>query len=213
MLKIVDSSKLLRPRDPQFEAWQQFLAETHGAGHRYNSKSQSPAAKLKYFVKMYAKSGAMMVRTVRDHSSALACGKGLDAGAKNVERFFAKLLQADDDQITQDVVRKLGANLHQRLLRRSEHWKAEAHRTHEALLKQNKRDIPALALTGKRRRAIVRKYLLEHSLTVDALASRCHTTPSAIYGMMREDRTRFGPDNLFRFLKAIGVSVQEWDGK
>ena len=154
-----------------------------------------------------------MVHTVKDHSSALACCKGLDACAKKVEKLFPNLLQADDDQITQDVVRKLGAHLHQRLLRRSEHWKAEAHRTHQAVLKKNKPDTSVLAATGKRRREIVGKYRVKHSLTVDQLAHRCHTTPSAIHGMMRGDRTRFGPDSLSRFLKVIGVSVQEWDGK
>jgi hypothetical protein len=210
MPRIVDSSKLLPPGDPQYRAWQQFLAETHGAGHRYNSKDQSPAAKLKYFVKMYDKAGAMMVCTVQDHSSALACVKELDACARKVEKLFPKLLQAGDDRIAPDVVRKLGANLHQLLLRRSEHWKAEAHRTHQALLQPNKR---ANVRTGRRRRKIVRTYLVEHSLTMGELARRCNSTPSAIYGMIREDRTRFGPDSLSRFLKAIGVSLQEWDGK
>jgi hypothetical protein len=213
MPKTVDSSKLLPPRDPQYLAWQQFLAETHGAGHRYNSKDQSPAAKLEYFVEMYDKAGAMMVRTVKDHSSALACGTGLDACAKKVEGLFPKLLQAGDDQIAQDVVRKLGANLHRRLLRRSEHWKAEAHQRHQALLQQNQRATSASALTVRRRREIARKYLTENSMTMDDLARRCHTTSTAIYGMIREDRTRFGPDSLSRFLKAIGASVQEWDGE
>ena len=67
---------MISPRDPQYRAWQQFLAETHGAEHRYNSKDQSPAANLKYFVSMYDKGGAMMVRTVKDHSSALVSGRG-----------------------------------------------------------------------------------------------------------------------------------------
>src|ERR1039457_1325402 len=97
MPKTVDSSKLLPPRDPEYLAWQQFLAETYGAGHRYNSKDQSAAAKLQYFVEMYDKGGAMMVRTVKDHTSALACGKGLDACAKKMEKLFPKLLRAGDD--------------------------------------------------------------------------------------------------------------------
>jgi hypothetical protein len=213
MPRIVDPSKLLPPRDQQYRAWQQFLAEIHGAGHRYNSKDQSPAANLEYFVTMFDKSGAMMVRTVKDHSSALACGKGLDACAKKVEKLFPKLLQAGDDKISPEVVQKLGAHLHQRLLRRSEHWKAEAHLKHQALLQQNKRATSALTPTRRHRREIVRKYVVEHSLTVTELARRCHTTSSAIYGVIRDDRTRFGPSSLSRFLKAIGVSVQKWDGK
>ena len=211
MPKVKDSSKLLPLRDPQYRAWQQFLAGTHVAGHRYNSKGQSPAANLKYFVTMYDKSGAMMVRTVKDHPSALACGKGLDACAKKLERLFPKLLQASDDQVSPKVVRQLGADLRQRLLRRSEHWKAEAHLRHQALLQQKERVISAPALT--RRREIVRKYLGAHSLTMAELARRCHTTSPAIYGMIREDRSRFGPDNLSRFLKTIGVSEQEWESK
>ena len=107
MPKIVDSSKLLPRRDPQYLAWQQFLAEIHGAEHRYNSKDQTPAAKLKYFVKMYDNFGAMMVHIVNDHSSALACGKGLDACAKKLGELFPNFLQAGDDRIAQDVVRKL----------------------------------------------------------------------------------------------------------
>jgi hypothetical protein len=194
--KVKDSSKLLPLRDPQYRAWQHFLAETHVAGHRYNSKSQSPAANLKYFVTMYDKSGAMMVRTVKDHPSALACCKGLDAYARKMERLFPKLLHAGDNQISPEVVRQLGADLRQRLLRRSEHWKAEAHLRHAALLQQKERVISATALT--RRREIVRKYLDAHSMTMAELARRSHTTSPAIYGMIREDRSRFGPDNRFR---------------
>ena len=99
MPKIVDASKLIPPRDTHYEAWQQFLAETFGAGHRYNTKDQSPAARANYFLSMYDKGAALMVRTVKDHSSALACARGLDACAKKLEKFFPKLLQADGDQI------------------------------------------------------------------------------------------------------------------
>lgn len=204
---------MISPRDPQYRAWQQFLAETHGAEHRYNSKDQSPAANLKYLVSMYDKGGAMMVRTVKDHSSALACGKVLDACAKKVEKLFPKLLRAVDQQISAEVVGKLGTHLHQRLLRRSEHWKAKAHLKHQALLRQKKGATSGLAPTRRRRREIVRNFLVEHCLTMADLARRCHTTSSAIYGMTRDDRTRFGPDSLSRFLKAIGVSVKEWNGK
>ena len=49
-------------------------------------------------------------------------------------------------------------------------------------------------------------------LTMGELARFCHTTSSAIYGMIRGDRAHFGPDSLFRFLKTIGASMQEWDG-
>jgi hypothetical protein len=213
MPKMADSSKLLSPKDPQYRAWQQFLAETHEAGHRYNSEDQSPAAKLKYFVEMYDQSGALMVQLVKDHSTALACERGLDACAKRVERFFPKLLQAGDEQVAQGDVRRLCADLHQRLLRRSEHWKAEAHARHQALLEQTKQDTSTRVVITMRRRNIVRKYLADSSLTMDGLARRCRTTSSVIHGMIREDRTRFGPDSLARFLKAIGVSAEEWDGK
>ncbi len=82
-------------------------------------------------ITMYDKAGAITVRTVKDHTSALACGKGLDACAKKVEKLFSKLLREGDEQIAPEVARKLGAQLRQCLLRRSEHWKAEAHRRHQ----------------------------------------------------------------------------------
>ena len=124
---------------------------------------------------MYDYFGSITVRTVIDHSSALACSRQLDGCAKRMEKLFPKFLQAGADHIAQDGVRKLGANLYQRLLRRSEHWKAEAHRRHEALLQQDKQTTSGLALTRRRRLEIIKKYRVEHSLTMDELARCCHT--------------------------------------
>jgi hypothetical protein len=64
----------------------------------------------------------------------------------------------------------------------------------------------------KQRTGIVRKYCKENALTMADLARRLGTNTTAIYGMIKGDTSRYGPDNLDRFLKGIGVSLQTWAG-
>ncbi len=63
------------------------------------------------------------------------------------------------------------------------------------------------------RRQLIRKYLTQHEerLTMASLAWRATTSVTAIQGMVRGDRTRYSQDTLERFLKTIGVSLQDWE--
>lgn len=67
--------------------------------------------------------------------------------------------------------------------------------------------------TKKRRSDIVRKYRHEHDLTMADLARRFGTNSTAIYGMIKGDQTRYGQENLEKFLHGIGVSAEQWAGR
>jgi len=69
---------------------------------------------------------------------------------------------------------------------------------------------PTTTLDRTRRRELLKRYRQDQSLTMAALARRAATSVSAIQGMVRGDRTRYGEDTLARFLKAIGVPAEKW---
>jgi hypothetical protein len=69
----------------------------------------------------------------------------------------------------------------------------------------------ANAETRSRRRDIVKRYCKENKdLTMAVLAQRGETSVTAIQGMVRGDRTRYSEETLIRFLKAIGLSADQW---
>lgn len=68
----------------------------------------------------------------------------------------------------------------------------------------------ANAKTQKRRRELIKLYRTKHDLTMANLARHSATSVTAIQGMVRGDRTRYGEETLLRFLKTIGASPEQW---
>jgi hypothetical protein len=60
---------------------------------------------------------------------------------------------------------------------------------------------------------ILKTYIAENSLgSMDGLARRAGSTPTALYAMARGDRTRYSPEKLDKVLKKVGCSNAEWHG-
>jgi len=64
----------------------------------------------------------------------------------------------------------------------------------------------------RRRREILKRYRSHHGLTMADAARTCTTAETALYAMVRGDKTRYGSEALARVLEKIGVSLQEWNG-
>jgi hypothetical protein len=72
------------------------------------------------------------------------------------------------------------------------------------------REEPSRALKAHRRE-ILKAYITDNTLGgMDGLARRAGTTTTALYGMVRGDRTRYSPEKLDNLLKIIGCSQEEW---
>jgi hypothetical protein len=61
-----------------------------------------------------------------------------------------------------------------------------------------------------RRRKIIKEYRREHDMNMADLARLAATSPTAIYGMVKGDNTRYSEETLVRFLKLIGVLPEQW---
>jgi len=72
------------------------------------------------------------------------------------------------------------------------------------------RQPPVNRETLRRRRELLKAYRRSNGLTMAALARKLAMSTTAIEGMVRSDRKRYGEDTLQRFLKTIGVSRDQW---
>src|SRR5579864_1944277 len=128
-----DSSKAPPSNDKLVREWEEVRSKVHESGHRFNSRyaqlkysgeNIDPQEVLQYLTKTYERTAAMSVKTVTDHDSALGCIKELDAYLKNLLNVSSRLFR----QVLPSGSRALSSELRRRLLSRSEHWKAEAHK-------------------------------------------------------------------------------------
>jgi len=60
------------------------------------------------------------------------------------------------------------------------------------------------------RRQLVNRYRRKHSITMPDLARSAGMSPTAIYGMINGDRTRYSEEKLGMLLKTISVSPENW---
>jgi hypothetical protein len=77
---------------------------------------------------MYDRSAALAVKTVSDYRSALACNEALDNFLKKYLNLSSRLFRAKLQKEPRTTIQALSRELRRRLLPRSEHWKAEAHK-------------------------------------------------------------------------------------
>lgn len=137
MADIEDSSEV-SPSGPDLRRqWEEFRSRLHESGHRFNflyarqkdaGENLDPQEALRYLTKTYERTAAMAVNTVTDHESALACVKELDIFLKKMLKMSSRLLREMLPRESRAASEALCSALRRRLLLRSEHWKAEAHK-------------------------------------------------------------------------------------
>jgi hypothetical protein len=137
MADAVDSPEVPPSDDRILRAWSKVRSSLHESEHRFNSRyaeqyyaggNLDPQEILEYFGTMYERAVAMAVMTVTDHESAVACCTELDILLKKTVNFSSRWLRTVRPQESPEQARALSSELRRRLLPRSEHWKAEAHK-------------------------------------------------------------------------------------
>jgi hypothetical protein len=108
-------------------------------------------------------------------------------------------------------------DLRKRLALCVEHWKAAGRRYRAA---QERQMLESPPTTGapievsdgvvRRRKAMVAAYRNTHELTAVALAQRVGISQSAITGIVRENRKRFGQPRQDQLLTALGITREDW---
>lgn len=121
-----DSSKLLSRKSPQYGDWEKFLSTMHAEMHRFNSKKRGSREAANYVVKQFDHVAGTHLKTVKDHSSAVACGKELDGVVPKFLAWFRRWVEVAALPKSQKPSGTAYAELGRRLLRRAEHWKAKA---------------------------------------------------------------------------------------
>jgi hypothetical protein len=137
MADAVDSPEAPPSDDRILRAWSKVRSSLHESEHRFNSRyaeqyyagvTADSQETLEYLVTMYERAVAMAVKTVTDHQSAVACCTELDILLKKMLKVSSRLLREVLPKESQEKAGALCSELRRRLLPRSEHWKAEAHR-------------------------------------------------------------------------------------
>jgi aspartokinase len=137
MADAVDSPEVPLSDDRILRAWSKVRSSLHESEHRFNSRcaeqhyagvNADPQEILEYFVTMYERGVAMAVKTVTDHESAVACCAAFDILSKKTLNLCSRYLRTVLPKERPEQVRALSSELRRRLLPRSEHWKAEAHK-------------------------------------------------------------------------------------
>jgi len=137
MADAVDSPEVPLSDDRILRAWSKVRSSLHESEHRFNSRyaeryyaggNADPQEVLDYFVTMYEPAVEMAVKTVTDHESAVACCTELNILLKKTLNVCSRLLREVLPKESPEEVKALCSELRRRLLPRSEHWKAEAHR-------------------------------------------------------------------------------------
>jgi len=117
--------------------WSDVRSRMHESGYRYNEgfaqrqltgKSIDPDCVLNYLADQYERTAKMMVKIVTDHDSAVTCCKGLDDLWKPFLKESRTIIRQSQQRGDHSKSQQILTQLHQRILPRSEHWKAEAHR-------------------------------------------------------------------------------------
>ena len=156
-----DSSKLLSRNSPQYADWEKFLSTIHAEAHTFNSRKRDYRKAADYLVKHLDHVGGAMVETVKDHSSAVASGEELDRLVVKLLEWFRKWVHAAAFPKSQKPSQTAKTALQRRLLRRAEHWKAKAHATCLALVKESPKQ------RAERRQRVVNPLLRRAGITSD----------------------------------------------
>jgi hypothetical protein len=127
MDKMRDPSKQVARNHPKYREWVKFLSTIEEEAHRFNSQRPSSRKTADYLVRHFDATGRAMLETVGDYSSALLCGKVLDDLVLRVLAWFRRWIRAAALPPSKRPSRKVHNDLRKRLMRRAEHWKAEAH--------------------------------------------------------------------------------------
>ena len=134
--KIRDPSKLVPRTHPKYRDWLKFLSSIKDAAHRFNSEKRSAAEAADYLVGYFDHTARALLETVGDYASALKCGTELDNLVPEFLAWYRAWVRAA--ALTRSKPsRKEIDDLRKRLLRRAEHWKAEAHATRVPLPKES----------------------------------------------------------------------------
>jgi hypothetical protein len=132
-----DSSKLRSQKSPQEADCEKFLSTIHAAAHRFNSEKRGSRDAADYLVKQFDLVGGTLLKTVKDHSSAVACGKALDRVVPKFLTWFRSWVAVAALPKSLKPAERAHAELRRRLLRRAEHWKAKAHANCLALAEES----------------------------------------------------------------------------
>jgi len=132
-----DSSKLLSRKSPQYADWEKFLSTIHAEAHRFNSRKLDFREAANHLVKQLDHVAGALLKTVKDHSSAVACANELDSLVVKLLKWFREWVHAAALPRSQKPSQTLKTALRRRLLRRAEHWKAKAHATCLALVEES----------------------------------------------------------------------------
>ena len=107
-------------------------------------------------------------------------------------------------------------NIRSTLVQRVHYWKAEALRYRAEQERkpttQRERELAAAVTPAiiARRRNAVRKYRTDHDLNAEGLARRLGMSPTAVRGVVREDRKRFSTETRTRLLMGLAISIEDW---
>jgi hypothetical protein len=121
-----DPSKQVPRSHPKYREWVKFLSTIDKAAHRFNSAVPSSRRAADYLVRHFDATARALLETVGEYSSALVCGKVLDSLVLHVLAWFRRWIREAAFPPSKRPSRKAHNDLRKRLLRRAEHWKAEA---------------------------------------------------------------------------------------
>jgi hypothetical protein len=156
-----DSSKLRSRKSPQYADREKFLLTIHAAAHRFNSEKRGSREAANYVVKQFDHVAGTLLKTVKDRSSAVACGKELDGLVPELLAFFRGWVNVAPLPKSQKPSGRAYAELGRRLLRRAEHWKAKAQTTCLALTEESPKQRTA------RRQRVINPLLKRAGITSD----------------------------------------------
>lgn len=120
-------AKRLRRVRLQGPEWLKYLSELDAGMHRFNADGASRREAEDHVVSLFDRAGEMGLKTVRDRASALDFAEALD---RLVSQMVEWLPQWTDEARIPASETPTALNLvefRERLLRRAEHWKSEAH--------------------------------------------------------------------------------------
>jgi hypothetical protein len=165
-----DPTKKLSEDSAQYPDWIKFLSAINEAGHEFNAVSLTFATASQYVSEQFDRTAEAMLLTVHDYRSAVACGKALDKFAPQIEKCLRELTSGNLPRSKRPSSGALMA-FRRQLLRRAEHWKAQAHAAYRGLLEES------VAQRASRRKRVVNPLLRKAGIRSDEeWAARANTT-------------------------------------
>jgi hypothetical protein len=195
----VDSPKAPASDDRIPQAWSKVRSILHESGYRFNSRyaqrkhdgvKTDPQETLEYLITVYERTAAMTVKTVTDHESAVACCTELDNFFEKMRKISSKLLRKVFPQESRETFNVLNSELRRRLLPRSEHWKAEAHRLARKVRRTRRSESTPVAVR------IMRSAMQQQGLTPPKLAVKI----LAILRRTRQTKIKVDRTTIYRIV-------------